>query len=60
MIAATTDTGKAAILFYLLAYAVSNLGALGIVALLGTAQHEHDELRDFAGLSKSRPGPRRP
>ena len=39
-----------------LAYAVSNLGALGIVALLGTAQHEHDELRDFAGLSKSRPG----
>ena len=28
--------GKAAILFYLLAYAVTNLGALGIVALLGT------------------------
>jgi NADH-quinone oxidoreductase subunit N len=52
----TTSTGKAAVLFYLLAYAVSNLGALGIVALLGTAQHEHDELRDFAGLSKSRPG----
>ena len=35
----TTSTGKAAVLFYLLAYAVSNLGALGIVALLGTAQH---------------------
>ena len=43
-------------LFYLLAYAVSNLGALGIVALMGTAQHGHDELRDFAGLWKSRPG----
>ena len=55
-IIATTDTGKAAVLFYLLAYAVSNLGALGIVALLGTAQHPHDELRDFAGLWKSRPG----
>jgi NADH-quinone oxidoreductase subunit N len=53
---ATTNTGKAAVLFYLLAYAVSNLGALGIVALLGTAQHPHDELRDFAGLWKSRPG----
>jgi NADH-quinone oxidoreductase subunit N len=52
---ATTNTGKAAVLFYLLAYAVSNLGALGIVALLGTAQHPHDELRDFAGLWKSRP-----
>ena len=43
-------------LFYLLAYAVTNLGALGIVALLGTPQHQHDELRDFAGLWKSRPG----
>jgi NADH-quinone oxidoreductase subunit N len=53
---ATTNTGKAAVLFYLLAYAVSNLGALGIVALLGTGQHAHDELRDFAGLWKSRPG----
>jgi NADH-quinone oxidoreductase subunit N len=55
-IIATTDTGKAAVLFYLLAYAVSNLGALGIVALLGTPQHPHDELRDFAGLWRSRPG----
>jgi NADH-quinone oxidoreductase subunit N len=48
--------GKAAVLFYLLAYAVTNLGALGIVALLGTDQHEHDNLRDFAGLAKARPG----
>jgi NADH-quinone oxidoreductase subunit N len=55
-IIATTSTGKAAVLFYLLAYAVSNLGALGIVALLGTSQHAHDELRDFAGLWKARPG----
>jgi NADH-quinone oxidoreductase subunit N len=55
-IIASTDTGKAAVLFYLLAYAVSNLGALGIVALLGTAQNSHDELRDFAGLWKTRPG----
>ena len=47
--------GKAAVLFYLLTYAVSNLGALGIVALLGTAQNQHDHLRDFAGLWRSRP-----
>src|SRR5215203_5238612 len=53
---ATTSTGKAAVLFYLLSYAVSNLGALGIVALLGTAANEHDELRDFAGLWRTRPG----
>ncbi|HSC29384.1 MAG TPA: proton-conducting transporter membrane subunit, partial [Vicinamibacterales bacterium] len=41
---------------YLLTYAVANLGALGIVALLGTPENEHDELRDFAGLKDSRPG----
>jgi NADH-quinone oxidoreductase subunit N len=55
-IIATTNTGKAAVLFYLLVYAVSNLGALGIVALLGSAQNEHDELKDFAGLWNTRPG----
>jgi NADH-quinone oxidoreductase subunit N len=54
-IVATTATGKAAVLFYLLSYAVTNLGALGLVALLGTPQNEHAELRDFAGLWKSRP-----
>jgi len=55
-IIAANEAGKAAILFYLLVYAVSNLGALGIVALLGTPENEHDELRDFAGLRESRPG----
>jgi NADH-quinone oxidoreductase subunit N len=55
IIAANGD-GKAGILFYLLSYAVSNLGALGIVALLATPDHEHDQLRDFAGLSASRAG----
>ena len=55
-IVAANSSGKAAVLFYLLAYAVANLGALGIVALLGTADHPHDQLRDFAGLWKTRPG----
>jgi NADH-quinone oxidoreductase subunit N len=55
-IVAANSAGKAAILFYLLAYALANLGALGIVTLLGTAEHPHDQLRDFAGLWKSRPG----
>jgi NADH-quinone oxidoreductase subunit N len=58
IVAATSANGtcKAAILFYLLTYAVTNLGALGIVALLGTPENEHDELRDFAGLGETRPG----
>jgi NADH-quinone oxidoreductase subunit N len=54
IIAANSD-GKSAVLFYLLTYAVANLGALGIVALLGTAEHPHDQLRDFAGLWTTRP-----
>ena len=54
-IIAANSTGNAAILFYLLAYAVTNLGALGIVAVLATAEKEHDELRHFAGLWRSRP-----
>jgi NADH-quinone oxidoreductase subunit N len=55
-IIAANNTGKSAILFYLLAYAVTNLGALGIVALLGTLQNQHDQVSDFAGLSRTRPG----
>ena len=55
-IIAANSTGKSAVLFYLLTYAVSNLGALGIVALLSSAENQHDELRDFAGLWRSRPG----
>ena len=54
-IVAANSAGRAAVLFYLLTYAVANLGALGIVALLGTADHPHDQLRDFAGLWRTRP-----
>jgi NADH-quinone oxidoreductase subunit N len=54
-IVAANAAGRAAVLFYLLTYAVANLGALGIVALLGTAEHPHDQLRDFAGLWRTRP-----
>jgi NADH-quinone oxidoreductase subunit N len=55
LVAANT-TGKAAVLFYLAAYAVTNLGAFGVVALLGTRDDGHDEVRDFAGLWNRRPG----
>jgi NADH-quinone oxidoreductase subunit N len=53
---AANDSGKAAVLFYLASYAVTNLGALGIVAVLGSPDNDHDELRDFAGLATVRPG----
>jgi NADH-quinone oxidoreductase subunit N len=52
---AANEVGKAAILFYLLVYAVTNLGAFGVIALLSTADRPHEELRDFTGLWYARP-----
>jgi NADH-quinone oxidoreductase subunit N len=53
---AANQVGKAAILFYLLAYAVTNLAAFGVIALLGTRDRNNDELRDYAGLWQTHPG----
>lgn len=50
-----SDTGKAAILFYLAAYALTNLGAFGVIALLGTRERANDDLRDYAGLWHTHP-----
>ena len=52
---AANPIGKAAILFYLLAYAITNLAAFGVIALLASRDHDHDELRDYAGLWNSHP-----
>ncbi len=53
---AGNDVGKASILFYLAAYALTNLGAFGIIALLGSRERANDDLRDYAGLWHSHPG----
>jgi NADH-quinone oxidoreductase subunit N len=53
---AGNDAGKAAILFYLAAYALTNLGAFGIIALLGSRERANDDLRDYAGLWHTHPG----
>jgi NADH-quinone oxidoreductase subunit N len=52
---AGNDVGKGAILFYLLAYAVTNIGAFGVIALLETADRPADTVRDYAGLWNDRP-----
>jgi NADH-quinone oxidoreductase subunit N len=54
-IVAGNDVGKAAILFYLAAYAITNLGAFGVIALLGTRERANDDLRDYAGLWYTHP-----
>jgi NADH-quinone oxidoreductase subunit N len=52
---AANQLGKAAILFYLAAYAITNLAAFGAIALLGSKDSARDGLHDYAGLWHSRP-----
>ena len=52
---AGNSAGKASILFYLLVYAVTNLGAFAIIALLGTRDKPIEQLDDYKGLWYSRP-----
>jgi NADH-quinone oxidoreductase subunit N len=49
------DIGKGAVLFYLLAYAVTNLGAFGVIAMLDTVERPNDQVRDYAGLWNDHP-----
>jgi len=50
-----TDFGKGAMLFYLLTYALTTVGAFGVTALVATRDQENDDLADYAGLSKRQP-----
>jgi NADH-quinone oxidoreductase subunit N len=52
---AANDIGKGAVLFYLLAYAVTNLGAFGVIAVLDNADRPNDRVRDYAGLWNDHP-----
>ncbi len=49
------DEAKGAILFYLLTYAVTNLGAFGVIGLLESRGRTNDRLKDYAGLAESQP-----
>ncbi len=53
--AAGNDTGKGAILFYLLTYALTSVGAFGVTALVATREGTSDDLADYAGLAKRQP-----
>ena len=44
------DVGKGAVLFYLAAYAVTNIGAFGVIAVLDSTDRPNDQVRDYAGL----------
>src|SRR5207248_2428465 len=52
---AGNDVGRGAVLFYLLTYAVTNIGAFGVIALLESTDRPNDQVTDYAGLWKSHP-----
>jgi NADH-quinone oxidoreductase subunit N len=53
--AAGNDVGKGAVLFYLLTYALTSVGAFGVTALVSTRERTNDLLSDYAGLSRRQP-----
>ena len=52
---AANAVGKGGMLFYLAVYGITNVAAFGVIALLSTEDHPHDNVRDFAGLWHRRP-----
>ena len=48
--------GAAAVLFYLAAYALMNVGAFLLIAHLGGTGEQRTELEDYTGLGRERPG----
>ena len=52
---ASNDTGRGAMLFYLLAYGITNLAAFGLIGLLATRDRANDDLASMAGLSDRHP-----
>jgi NADH-quinone oxidoreductase subunit N len=53
--AARSEIGLAAVLYYLLAYALMKLGAFTVVAHLGGTGERHLEIEDYAGLGERQP-----
>ncbi|HEY2664896.1 MAG TPA: NADH-quinone oxidoreductase subunit N [Candidatus Binataceae bacterium] len=53
--AAGNAASGAAVMYYLLAYALTNLGAFGVVIALGRKGVPHDLIEDYRGLSTRHP-----
>jgi NADH-quinone oxidoreductase subunit N len=53
--ASGNDMGKGAMLFYLLTYALTSVGAFGVTALIAARDRHNDDLADYAGLAKRQP-----
>jgi NADH-quinone oxidoreductase subunit N len=54
-VVAGTTAGASAVLFYLAVYSVMNLGAFGIVSLMGRGSDERVRVQELAGIGFTRP-----
>jgi len=52
---AGNDVGKGAVLFYLVTYALTSLGAFGVTALVASREQTRDNLSDYDGLARRQP-----
>jgi len=54
-LAANSDTGTAAVMFYLAAYVCTNIGAFSCVAYLSGTGERYQSIEDFKGLGQRQP-----
>src|SRR5215472_14001506 len=55
-VAANSDIGSAAVMFYMAAYAVTNIGAFAVVTYVARKGEQYVKIEDFAGLGQRQPG----
>ncbi|HYA16016.1 MAG TPA: NADH-quinone oxidoreductase subunit N [Bryobacteraceae bacterium] len=55
-LAAKSEIGTAAAMFYLAAYALMNVGAFAVVIHIGGKSERHVQIDDLAGLARRQPG----
>lgn len=55
-VAANSGTGSAAVMFYLAAYAFTNVGAFAVVTYFSRKGERYVSIDDFAGLAQRQPG----
>src|SRR6185369_13639193 len=55
-VAANSGTGSAAVMFYLAAYAFTNIGAFAVVTYFARGGEKYVGIDDFAGLAQRQPG----
>ncbi|MGA3189758.1 MAG: NADH-quinone oxidoreductase subunit N [Bryobacteraceae bacterium] len=54
-VAAHSDTGAAAVMFHLAAYALTTIGAFAVIAYFGRKGEQYVAIDDFAGLAQRQP-----